>query len=51
VDRNRAWTDQLLEHLDGAGTTLVVVGTGHFVGADSVVKMLEAAGRTVERVQ
>jgi uncharacterized protein YbaP (TraB family) len=44
VDRNRAMAAALGRYLAGNGTTFVVVGGGHLVGRDSIVRMLEAAG-------
>jgi uncharacterized protein YbaP (TraB family) len=48
VRRNRDWTPQLRQRLDGSGTTVVVVGVGHLVGPDSVPAMLRAQGVMVE---
>jgi uncharacterized protein YbaP (TraB family) len=45
VDRNRRITDAIERYLAGKGTVFVVVGSGHLVGADSIVGMLKARGR------
>lgn len=45
VDRNRAWVRQLEGLLDDRRDYLVVVGTLHLVGPDSVIAMLERGGR------
>ncbi len=50
TDRNAAWTEWLIKRLDQPGNILVAVGAGHLTGEDSVQKMLEARGMTVERV-
>lgn len=47
--RNRAWVKELAPYLDRPGAAFVAVGTGHLVGPDSVLKMLEAKGYRVER--
>ncbi len=44
VDRNRAWVRQLERLLDDRRDYLVVVGTLHLVGPDSVIAMLERGG-------
>jgi hypothetical protein len=44
VDRNRRITDAVEGYLAGNGTIFVVVGSGHLVGADSIVRMLKARG-------
>ncbi|AGH49230.1 GumN family protein [Sphingomonas sp. MM-1] len=51
VRRNAAWADWLKARLDRPGTIFVAVGAGHLAGPDSVVRMLEAKGLKVERVQ
>lgn len=48
VDRNRIWTNQIAARLDGAGTTVMVVGAGHLVGPDGVPAMLRRRGLVVE---
>jgi uncharacterized protein YbaP (TraB family) len=47
TDRNRTWTQRLIDTADRDGVTLVVVGALHLVGEDSVVEMLRERGRTV----
>lgn len=44
ADRNRAWTPQLVEHLNGAESRLVVVGAAHFSGPDGLLELLKARG-------
>lgn len=51
VERNRAWADRITLMLDGAGTAFIAVGALHLAGEDSIQRMLEARGLTVERVQ
>lgn len=47
-DRNARWTRQILKLLQGGGRSFIVVGVGHLVGPDSVVRMLRARGIRVE---
>jgi hypothetical protein len=47
VDRNARWIPKIEALLAGDVPALVIVGTGHLVGADSVVAMLGAKGYTV----
>lgn len=51
VERNRAWADRISLILDDTGTAFISVGALHLVGEDSVQRMLEDRGLTVERVQ
>ena len=48
-DRNYAWMEKLPKVFAEA-PTLVVVGVGHFVGDDGLLKLLEKAGYMVEPV-
>lgn len=48
-DRNHAWAETLVEHLEGDGVSLVAVGAAHLVGPDRVQRLLEDAGYTVDR--
>lgn len=50
VERNKNWLLQLKPLLDRPGTTLVVVGALHLVGADSVVELLEEQGYRVKQL-
>jgi len=51
VERNDRWMPKLERRLQaGQGTTLVVVGSLHLLGADGVVEKLRARGYKVERV-
>lgn len=49
--RNARWTTWLAKRLDTPGTIFVAVGAGHLAGPKSVVKMLEARGIKVRRVE
>ncbi len=52
VARNRAWLPRVRAMLDeqASDDTLVVVGAMHLLGEDGVVRMLQDAGYTVERL-
>jgi len=50
TDRNARWAPKIEALLDQHGTYLVVVGTGHLVGSDSLIALLQKDGLTVERV-
>jgi uncharacterized protein len=50
TDRNAAWVPKIQAIMGKRGTYLVVVGTGHLVGPESLVAMLQRAGLQVERV-
>jgi len=50
VDRNQNWVLRIEPLLDRPGTTLVVVGALHLVGADSVVELLKKRGYTVKQL-
>lgn len=50
VDRNRNWVLRIEPLLDRPGTTLVVVGALHLVGADSVVELLRKQGYAVKQL-
>lgn len=47
--RNRVWAEELAQKLAGKGVTFVAVGTGHLVGADGVLELLNRRGVLVER--
>lgn len=49
VNRNKAWLEQFEYFLAEGGTYFIAVGTGHLVGPDSVLKMLEDKGYQVTR--
>jgi uncharacterized protein YbaP (TraB family) len=49
--RNEAWIPHLAARLDQPGVRFVAVGAAHLAGEHSVVRLLEAAGYEVERVQ
>lgn len=44
VDRNQRIADAVERYLAGKGTVFVVVGSGHLVGSDSIVRMLQTRG-------
>ncbi len=48
IERNRRWTEMLVERLAGSGETVVVVGAAHLIGKDGVPAMLRARGISVE---
>jgi uncharacterized protein YbaP (TraB family) len=50
VDRNRAWTIQIKELAKDGGNYLVLVGSAHLLGEDSVLAMLEDAGYPARRL-
>ena len=50
-DRNVAWLPQIERLFATPEVELVMVGTGHLVGPDSVLKMLEKRGYTVRFLQ
>jgi uncharacterized protein YbaP (TraB family) len=47
VDRNERWVPKIEALMAGDVPALVIVGTGHLVGRDSVVAMLQAKGHVV----
>jgi uncharacterized protein YbaP (TraB family) len=49
VDRNVGMANKIDEYLKTSNSYFVVVGLGHFLGEDSVVKLLEEKGYTVTR--
>lgn len=50
TDRNERWADEIAKDMrSGAGVSLVAVGAGHLVGANSVPALLAAKGFKVER--
>ncbi|NND65870.1 MAG: TraB/GumN family protein [Gammaproteobacteria bacterium] len=51
VNRNRSWIAPIKKLLDSKENYLVIVGSMHLVGDDSVVKMLRDDGLTVTRYQ
>jgi uncharacterized protein YbaP (TraB family) len=51
TQRNHAWTDTLMQELDGAGVDFVAVGAGHLLGEDGLVELLRARGVSVERLE
>lgn len=51
VDRNRNWVEQIEVMLAENEAAFLVVGAGHLVGENSVVKLLENQGFSSERIQ
>ncbi len=49
-NRNKAWADWIAARLATPGRVFVAVGAGHLGGRNSVIKMVEAKGLTVERL-
>jgi uncharacterized protein YbaP (TraB family) len=49
VERNVRWVPKIEALMAGDEPALVIVGTGHLVGEDSVVAMLEAKGHLVRQ--
>ena len=49
VKRNSAWLKKFEALLEDGGQHFIAVGTGHLVGDDSVLKMLEEKGYSVTR--
>lgn len=50
VDRNRSWASQIKSLARDGGDYLVVVGSAHLLGDDSVLVMLEEAGYPARRI-
>lgn len=50
VERNENWTSRLTEMLNGDRRPMVVVGAGHLVGDDGLIKTLEAKGYQLEQL-
>jgi uncharacterized protein YbaP (TraB family) len=50
VDRNRAWARQIGALARDGGNYLVVVGSAHLLGDDSVLVMLDQAGYPAKRI-
>ncbi|WP_395646571.1 TraB/GumN family protein [Terricaulis sp.] len=46
--RNRAWTERIVERLNGSGHIFIAVGAAHLVGDDGVVAQLRRRGIEVE---
>jgi uncharacterized protein YbaP (TraB family) len=49
VERNARWVPQIEALMAGDVAALVIVGTGHLVGSESVIAMLEAKGHVVRQ--
>ncbi len=48
TNRNAAWVPQIVDMLDTEELELILVGVYHLVGVDSVLKMLEDLGYSIE---
>jgi uncharacterized protein YbaP (TraB family) len=48
--RNHAWLPRIEQALGGGGQTFILMGTGHLVGAEGVLALLDAAGMTAARI-
>lgn len=48
--RTRAWAPRVEKLFEQPGTELVLVGVGHLVGEDGLLRLLERRGYTVERM-
>lgn len=51
TDRNVGMADKAMELLDSGKTVFYVVGLAHYLGDGGIIKLLEAEGCTVERVE
>lgn len=51
VDRNRRWRDRLTELPDDGSNYLVIVGTLHLLGDDSLIAQLREQGFKVRRIE
>src|SRR5690606_40845094 len=49
--RNADWAGQIEELLEGRGVAFIAVGSAHLAGPDSVQRLLEQRGVTVDKVQ
>ena len=49
VDRNRRWVPQVEALLDDREDYLVIVGTLHLVGKDSLIDLLEGKGHKISQ--
>ncbi|MEL7197086.1 MAG: TraB/GumN family protein [Pseudomonadota bacterium] len=49
IDRNKDWTEQIVDVLDAEDKPLVAVGAAHLVGEDGLPAMLRARGYKVDR--
>lgn len=50
VERNRNWLPAIESHLQTEETEFILVGVGHLVGEDGVIRLLTEKGYQVERV-
>ena len=51
VQRNRNWTNSIVEFTEDSKDYLVVIGAMHLVGDDSVIRMLEDAGFSARQIK
>jgi len=50
ADRNAAWVPKIQAIMAKPGSYVLIVGTGHLVGPESVISLLQKAGIKVDRV-
>ncbi|WP_372365255.1 TraB/GumN family protein [Candidatus Uabimicrobium sp. HlEnr_7] len=50
VNRNKKWIPKIEKHIK-EGNVFIAVGAGHFVGESGVIKLLEAKGYKVTRIE
>jgi uncharacterized protein YbaP (TraB family) len=50
VDRNRKWVERIEEELKSGKPTAIVAGALHFSGPNSIVRLLEKRGYTIEQL-
>ena len=50
LNRNTAWLSIIQKELDDLETEFILVGTGHLVGPDSILKLLENKGYTITQL-
>jgi uncharacterized protein YbaP (TraB family) len=49
ADRNRNWTDLIVQYLQGSEDCLVIVGAAHMPGDEGLISLLRARGYAVSR--
>jgi len=50
LERNQQWLPAIEDHLRTPETELILVGVGHLVGKDSIIKMLEDKKYKIEKI-
>jgi uncharacterized protein YbaP (TraB family) len=51
VQRNKAWVPTIERLLAQGGTTMIVVGAGHFGGPDNLLQLLQGKGYRIEQIR